>query len=297
MNTQEKKSSGDILLVDDVPANLKLLMNILNTEGYKVRPAMNGQQALASAKKNKPDLVMLDVRMPCMDGWEVCRQLKADKNTKDIPVIFISALDTLSDRVKGFKVGGVDYIIKPFQREEVLVRVNTHIELYRMKCNLEQLVDDRTEKLNQANQALQMSKARLTEAQRIGHLGNWNWNIVSNEIYWSDECYRIFGFSPQSFTVTYDDFMGMVHPEDRILLNKAVQNSLSDPEYIYNIEHRILRQNGTEGVVHERAEISRDEKGKPITMTGTVLEITDRKLTEKNWFRLPLYMKAPLMEL
>lgn len=280
MNTKQKDNCGEILLVDDTSANLKLLMNMLNTEGYKVRPAMDGKQALATVKIRKPDLILLDVNMPGIDGLEVCRRLKADESTRDIPVIFISALDALSDRVKGFEVGGVDYIAKPFQREEVLVRVHTHIELHRMKCNLEALVDERTEEFKQANQALLKSESGLKEAQRIGHLGNWNWDIVTDELFWSDEIYRIFGLTPQKLGMTYDDFLEFIHPEDRELLKNAVKESLSDSKGHYNIEHRIVRPDGAERIVSESGEVCRDETGKPISMIGTVLDITERKQAE-----------------
>lgn len=118
-----------IVIVDDMPDNLRLLTNILKGKGYKVRPAPNGARALATVSKEPPELILLDIMMPGMDGYEVCRQLKADERTKDIPIIFLSALNEVFDKVKAFKVGGVDFITKPFQMEEVLARVKTHLTL------------------------------------------------------------------------------------------------------------------------------------------------------------------------
>jgi sigma-B regulation protein RsbU (phosphoserine phosphatase) len=127
----------EILIVDDTPANLKLLSQILTDQGYKVRVAVNGAQALASIGLAVPDLILLDVKMPGIDGFEVCRQLKANPKTNKVPVIFISALDDLKDKLEGFSVGGVDYISKPFQIEEVKARVESLLFIRRAQQILE----------------------------------------------------------------------------------------------------------------------------------------------------------------
>ncbi len=128
----------NILVVDDTPDNLRLLVGMLTEHGYDVRAASDGEFGLESARVTPPDLILLDIRMPDMDGYTVCKELKADEYTRDIPVIFISALDEVTDKVKGFEVGGVDYISKPFQPEEVLVRVATHLDLQRLRKALEE---------------------------------------------------------------------------------------------------------------------------------------------------------------
>ena len=133
----ESETKGSVLVVDDNPDNLRLLSGILTDQGYKVRPAPSGALALKSVRSTLPDLILLDIKMPEMDGYEVCRRLKAEEQTSDIPVIFISALDDVMDKVKGFGVGAVDYITKPFQHEEVLARVRTHLELRRLQTQLE----------------------------------------------------------------------------------------------------------------------------------------------------------------
>lgn len=129
---------GDLLIVDDVVDNLKLLSRILSGQGYDVRAVTSGERALEAALAMPPELVLLDVRMPGMDGYQVCQQLKADPLTQDIPVLFISALSQIQDIVNGFEAGGVDYIIKPFQDNEVLARVRTHLSLYRLNRALQQ---------------------------------------------------------------------------------------------------------------------------------------------------------------
>jgi len=118
-----------ILIVDDAIDNLRFLANILTQQGYQVRKVLNGHMALTAAKSSPPDLVLLDINMPQMNGYEVCQALKADPLTANIPVIFISALDDVLDRVRAYTVGGVDYIVKPFQFEEVVARVDTQLRI------------------------------------------------------------------------------------------------------------------------------------------------------------------------
>ena len=129
MNSQTKNQLGDILIVDDTLPNLKLLAQMLTEQGYQVRAALNGPRALAAVQSAPPDLILLDVMMPEMDGYELCRRLKGDEHSRDIPVLFISALSETEDKVRGFAVGGLDYITKPFRLEEVLARVETHLKL------------------------------------------------------------------------------------------------------------------------------------------------------------------------
>jgi signal transduction histidine kinase len=132
----ETPSKADILVVDDTRANLRFLAEILTQQGYAVRPALNGPMALSSAQARLPDLILLDIMMPQMDGYEVCGRLKADARTRDIPVIFLSALNEVVDKVRAFEIGGVDYITKPFQVQEVLARVETHLTLCRLQRRL-----------------------------------------------------------------------------------------------------------------------------------------------------------------
>ncbi|HEY9806850.1 MAG TPA: response regulator, partial [Candidatus Obscuribacterales bacterium] len=121
------RAAFSILVVDDTPDNLRLLVGLLSAQGYKIRPVTSGKMALSAAQGMPPDLILLDINMPEMNGYQVCEKLKADPRTHDIPVIFFSALNDLFDKVKAFAIGGIDYITKPFQVEEVLARINTHL--------------------------------------------------------------------------------------------------------------------------------------------------------------------------
>jgi adenylate cyclase len=129
MTVQRITPPGNILVVDDTLVNLRILTEMLNAQGYKVRPVTNGPQALQAAMAAQPDLVLLDINMPGMTGYEVCLQLKAAPATRDVPVIFMSARDEVLDKVRAFEVGGIDYITKPFHLEELLARVATHVSL------------------------------------------------------------------------------------------------------------------------------------------------------------------------
>ncbi len=164
----QKTDRQEILVVDDTPASLQFLTRILSDQGYRVRPASSGSLALRSVAVKAPDLILLDVKMPGMDGYEVCRHLKSDEQSREIPVIFISALKETSDKVKGFNAGGIDYMSKPFQPEEVLVRVRTHLRLRELSERLEQKVRERTAELTAANQQLwqEITERKRAEEER-----------------------------------------------------------------------------------------------------------------------------------
>jgi DNA-binding response OmpR family regulator len=152
---------ADIMIVDDNPANLKLLEDMLSERGYEIRSFPLGRLALAAAMRTPPDLILLDINMPEMNGYEVCERLKAAERLADIPVIFLSALNETQDKVKAFRSGAVDYISKPFQIEEVHARVETHLKLHELRRGLqtqnerlEEAVKARTQELARANQRL-----------------------------------------------------------------------------------------------------------------------------------------------
>lgn len=147
----EQEHISTLLLVDDVPTNLKVLFGYLKTCNFKVRIARDGEDALNQVELAKPDLILLDVMMPKMDGFETCRRLKANEETKDIPVIFMTALTETVDKVKGFEAGAVDYITKPIQQEEVLARINSHLMLRQLQKTLE----EKNGELQQQNQELE----------------------------------------------------------------------------------------------------------------------------------------------
>jgi diguanylate cyclase (GGDEF)-like protein len=132
------RNHGTILIVDDTPTNLEILVDYLAEQGFDISVAMDGLSALEQISETRPDLILLDVRMPGIDGFETCRRLKAQEDTNHLPVIFMTALADIEDKVKGFQVGAVDYVTKPIQQEEVLARVTTHLTLRRLQVKLEE---------------------------------------------------------------------------------------------------------------------------------------------------------------
>ncbi|MGD1804286.1 response regulator [Dapis sp. BLCC M126] len=153
MNQELAQQTGIILIVDDTPANLDVLSETLDAVGYDVAIATNGKRALKQLERELPDLILLDITMPDIDGFEVCQRLKTNPTTRNIPVIFITALADTDKKIKGFELGAVDYITKPFQEQEVLARVKTHLQLRRLTQNLEQEVAMKVFSLQQAKQA------------------------------------------------------------------------------------------------------------------------------------------------
>jgi len=161
MNSSQP-SKGDILLVDDTPDNLRLLSTMLVEQGYDVRSARSGKSALMGVQAQAPDLILLDINMPEMNGYEVCQKLKSNPKTQTIPIIFISALNEVFDKVKAFAVGGVDYISKPFQIEEVLARVENQLQIQRLQTELQRSLEQERA-LNQRIEEL----ATIEERNRI----------------------------------------------------------------------------------------------------------------------------------
>ncbi|WP_293087652.1 response regulator [Okeania sp. SIO3B5] len=160
------ENNGRIIVVDDTPANLHLLSNLLEERDYEVRAFPSAKLALMAMKNFLPELILLDIMMPQMNGYEMCECLKKDEKLRDIPVIFISALNEIFDKVKAFSVGGVDYITKPVQAEEVLVRVETHLQLFRLREMLQKTNFIQSEKLAQQNQQLKTLNQELEKANK-----------------------------------------------------------------------------------------------------------------------------------
>ncbi len=178
---QSDVGNATILIVDDNATNLRVISDFLELHGFAILVSEDGESGLKRADYVRPDLILLDIIMPGMDGFETCRRLKANQNTKDIPVIFMTALTQTENKVEGFQVGGVDYISKPFQKEEVLARVNAHVRLRELTEHLEQNVRERTRELTAANQQLQQEiNEREQTEEKLRHLHDLLNNIVNS---------------------------------------------------------------------------------------------------------------------
>ncbi|MEB3231178.1 MAG: response regulator [Leptolyngbyaceae bacterium] len=160
-----------ILVVDDTPANLEVVADALDDAGWEVAIATSGERAIKQANISEPDLILLDVMMPGIDGFETCHRLKADPLTRDIPIIFMTALSDTTDKVMGFNLGAVDYITKPFQEAELIARVSTQLKLHQLNQTLEYQVEQRTAELKAALQKIQQSQMQLVQSEKMVVLG------------------------------------------------------------------------------------------------------------------------------
>lgn len=180
-----KNETANVLIVDDITSNLVILTDMIKSAGYIARPVTSAKQAFAAIKINLPQIILLDISMPDMDGYEFCEILKKDVKTRDIPIIFISAMDAKEDKIKGFQLGAVDFISKPFELEEVTLRVNNHLKLYKMQQQLEvynkrlhKMVNDQIKKITEEEKNFIYAMAKLSEikedpsGQHLKNIGN-----------------------------------------------------------------------------------------------------------------------------
>ncbi len=284
------KVQGDILVVDDTPASLKLLTDILKTEGYRVRPATDGELAIRSARIQAPDLILLDIRMPDMDGFEVCRQLKASAETRNIPVIFISGLGEPMEKVQGFALGGVDYILKPFENSEVLARVRTHLAIRSMQEQLEvqniQLRDtgklleiqvaERTQELRESENRFRLLAENI---EQVFWVGTPDWNQVS---YVSPAYEKLCGLKAEDLYVNPRQWIDAVHPDDRAQVIADIPNNPDEIiDYVDFKDYRIINTDGQILWISARAYPVKDSEGNVVGVTGLAQDITQRKQLEE----------------
>jgi diguanylate cyclase (GGDEF)-like protein/PAS domain S-box-containing protein len=290
-----------ILIVDDLPDNLRILSGFLSDHGFQVRCAKSGLMALRGIEKSPPNLVLLDINMPEMDGYEVCRRLKAREQTREIPVIFLSALDDVLDKVKAFEVGGADYISKPFQVKEVLVRIQHQLalraakqEICQLNLELEQRVDQRTAQLTeeiknrtQAEKLLRESEQKLESILNALEEVVWSMTVPSSDVlagenheflYVNQAVERIYGYPPSSFFKNPTLRLELIHPLDRELFQ---QESLRLQEQgSLDLQYRILHPNGEIRWLTERRQLICDEGGTPIRVDSIISDITQKQKIE-----------------
>ncbi len=297
--TSPPAAQTKILVIDDSPDIIHFLVDTLTQYDYDVRGVVNGEMAAQIAQAVQPDLILLDVKMPKMSGYEVCQKLKALESTRHMPIIFISALDSTLDKLKAFEVGGVDYIIKPFQVSELLARIKTHLslraaqtEIQKLNQELEQRVEQRTAQLQSINQKLRQEIIERKKAEQALHKSEeqlrlvfdatndaiWDWDIENDAIFRSNRVYDFLGW-PSVPDNGYDNFIQHIHPDDNQEITAALQSHLEDGT-AYDIELRLRRADGTYGWFLDRGKAVRDAQGKPIRMVGALSDINVRKQAE-----------------
>lgn len=278
---------GNILIVDDLPDNLRLLRDTLSEEGYKVRSATTGAMALRAAQSPWTELILLDIKLPDLDGYEVCKLLKSDDRTADIPVIFLSALNETFNKVQGLAVGGVDYIAKPFQIEEVLARVETHLTIQRLQKSLQEqnlrLVQEIEE--NQRLKDIFFAEKELAQVtlQSIGD-GVITTDAQGNIRYFNPVAERLTGWKA-------DEAEGLPLSEVFLIVNEVTRKPAENPitkallggEIVGLANHTILiARDGTEYAIEDSAAPIRDRVGQIIGAVIVFHDVTEaRDLTHQ----------------
>ena len=287
LTLQNTALQENILMVDDRPENLRLLYQLLSKRGYKVRPTRDGQLALKFALSNPPDLILLDIMMPGMDGYQVCEQLKACPQTKDIPVIFISALNEVFDKVKAFSVGAVDYISKPFEIAEVVARVENQMLLSRLSKE----IVAQNARLQAEIEERKRMEAELRDSQRwLSAVIKTNPNLLyvydlieQRTVYINRQIYSDIGYTIEETQQMAGAFLpNFIHPDD--LPGFSEHNSrietAKDGES-FEFEYRIQHKNGESSWFLSRDTVfARTADDKPWKILGTATEISDRKQAE-----------------
>ncbi|MCA1993367.1 MAG: response regulator [Coleofasciculus sp. S288] len=283
-------SKGNILAVDDTPTNLSLLTEILAKQGYKVRVATSGNLALKSVELAPPDLILLDIRMPEMDGYEVCERLKGDERTKDIPVVFISASDEVFNKVKAFSVGGVDYITKPFQLAEVVARVENQLSIRRLQ---KQLAEENT-RLSQEIGRRQQAEAALRSSE--------------------EKFARAFRSSPDAIAISRLTDARFIEVNDSFLLlfgyqrNEVIGNTTTELNLWVNLEDctRFIQLVQEMGVIRNQEFTLRTKSGEVRTVLLSAEQIdienqlciitTANDISDRKWAELEITRSKDLLE-
>ncbi len=275
-------SKKSILVVDDTPINLTLLTRMLSEQGYEVRVAPSGTLALLSIETSPPDLILLDIMMPEMDGYHVCRQLKTQSETREIPIIFLSALDDTSDKVKAFEMGGVDYITKPFQLTEVLARIENQLRLRSLQI---QLCEQNT-KLQKEIHLRQIIEEQFRESEERWQLalqgnqdGIWEWKVDSDDMFLSSWFKDVLGYEEHQIKFS-QGWKDSIHPDDWEKVETILHNYLQQTIPLYSVEHRLSCVDGGYKWVLTRGQAQWDISGNPLRMIGSVRDISEPKQRE-----------------
>jgi PAS domain S-box-containing protein len=255
-------SKGSILIVDDTPENLRLLSSMLKNQGYVIRAMINSTMAFKSIQTELPDIILLDINMPDMNGYDVCRQLKQAESTRDIPVIFISALDEVVSKVEAFRVGGADYITKPFQVEEVMARIENQLSIQRARYELK--------KSEEQFRLLAENAQDIIFRYRFVHPRGFE--------YISPSVTAILGYTPEEYYADPDFDLKLLHPDSLPQFGVFLE---SPESYREPIIIRYIRKDGGDVWIEQNHRLIKDEVGRNVAIEAISRDITERKRAEE----------------
>jgi diguanylate cyclase (GGDEF)-like protein/PAS domain S-box-containing protein len=256
---QEKRPL--ILVVEDDTSIRELVKETLEHFQFAVVEARNGADGVAAFAAHKPEIVLMDVRMPVMDGFEATAALRRLPGAATTPILILTGLDDTDSIRRAYESGATDFASKP---------INLFVLGHRVRYML---------RAKRALDDLRGSEARLASAQRIARLGNWERQIKSGRMQWSEEMFRIFGVDPKTFTPNLQTYLDLIHPQDRDLVARATGDAVRK-EGPYSFDARIVMPDGTVCFVHEQAEVVFEDDGTPLRLEGTTQDITERKQIE-----------------
>jgi diguanylate cyclase (GGDEF)-like protein/PAS domain S-box-containing protein len=262
----------EILIVDDTPIVVELLTGILSAEGFRVRSAENGEQALDLIAAEPPQLILLDIKMPGINGFEVCRQLKSQAKTRNIPIIFISVIMDFEEKVKGFGLGAVDYISKPFQRDELLARVRTHLELRRLRTNLEAQVEERTAQLR-------ILAEEVEDLYENAPCGYHSLDVGGVFLRINDTALEWLGYTRDEL-IGKMKFSDLIVPKDLPLFREKFLR-FKTQGYLRDLELEIVRKDDTTFPVLLNVSGIRDSQEGYLMTRSVMFDITERKRMEE----------------
>ena len=252
-----------ILIIDDTPSVIDFIRDSLLKEGFHVFVAISGEKALSVVEHIKPDLILLDILMPGLNGYETCTFLKNNNQTTDIPVVFMSALTETTDKVKGFQAGAIDYLTKPLNNKELLIRVNAHLSLV-ARVKLEK------QHLKRVNNAIIKSLGEIV----------YNYDTVNDEIVWSETVVDILDYSPEQLGTNLKQFLTKVHPNHRngleLEMNDAIEMGIN-----VNFDFQLCTKGNTYLWFQNRGTVIVNKEGKSVNIVGVLLNMSGRKKQEK----------------
>ena len=312
--SHQRRHKGSILVIDDEPASLEPLFTILTEAGYAVHERqLDLESQLRFVKEVLPDLVLVDVRKPRMNGYQVCATLKNDPTTRAIPAIFISSIDRSLHQAKALVSGAVDYVTDPFDGEEVLWRIETHISLRRLRENLESAARNHSaplvapdedlqralrevqvltrvtgrkhaeEKVRQAARELRRSEALFAETQRLSSTGSFSWRVATDDITWSKQLYRIYELQI-GVPATLELMRTRVHPDDLTSYENMVEEARNGDDD-FEWQYRLMMPDHSIKYLHTVAHATRDQDSQ-LEYIAAVQDVTERRLSEDALGRL-----------